>query len=77
LNSAQLESTAKQVGDETHAAIARRLRLCQSTVSRLLTGRTVPQLTTLLAMRTAYGISLDDLVLDDVEPAAETEAVAQ
>lgn len=73
LNSAKLVSTARKAGDRTHAAIARRLELRQSTVSRLLKGRTVPTLPTLLAIRTAYGISLDDLVKDDVKAAETTD----
>ncbi|MGW2951612.1 helix-turn-helix transcriptional regulator [Streptomyces eurythermus] len=63
---------AAQVGDATHSAIARRLSLTQSTVSRLIAGTTTPSLPTLLRLRAAYGISLDDLVAEDVPDAEAT-----
>lgn len=75
LNGERVAAKARQAGDTTHAAIARRLDLRQSTVSRLLSGVTAPSLTTMLAIRAAYGISLDELVLEDGET-AHREAVA-
>ncbi|MFF4900546.1 helix-turn-helix domain-containing protein [Streptomyces sp. NPDC001068] len=71
LHGTAVTTKAAQVGDRTHAAIARRLQLRQSTVSRLIAGITAPSLPTLLAMRAAYGISLDDLVVEDATKDAE------
>ncbi|WP_381792825.1 helix-turn-helix domain-containing protein [Streptomyces niveus] len=53
---------ADKAGDETAGAIARKTGVRQSTVSRLLAGSTTPSLPTLVALSTAYSISLDDLV---------------
>ncbi|MFC9604626.1 helix-turn-helix domain-containing protein [Streptomyces niveus] len=57
-----LRACANKAGDETAGAIARKTGVRQSTVSRLLAGSTTPSLPTLIAMRAAYSISLDDLV---------------
>ncbi|MFB8348004.1 helix-turn-helix domain-containing protein [Streptomyces niveus] len=57
-----LRERAVKAGDETAGAIARKTGVRESTVSRLLAGRTTPSLSTLVAMRSVYGISLDDLV---------------
>lgn len=65
LHGETVKTKAAQAGDRTHAQIARRLSLRQSTVSRLLSGTTSPSLPTLLAIRAAYGIPLDDLVLPE------------
>ncbi|WP_327594609.1 helix-turn-helix transcriptional regulator [Streptomyces chartreusis] len=67
---------AEQAGDKTHAQIARRLKVKQSTVSRLLAGTTAPSLGTLLAIKGAYGIPLDELVVEDAPAPAETGAEA-
>lgn len=65
---------AREVGDSTDYAIARRVGLRQSTISRLLTGRTTPSLPTLVALRAAYGVSLDDLVEGPASPTATVPA---
>lgn len=69
---------AREVGDSTDYAIARRVGLRQSTISRLLTGRTTPSVGTLLALRAAYGLPLDDLIEGpaDLTAAAHAECVA-
>jgi transcriptional regulator with XRE-family HTH domain len=69
LHGTTVKAHAEQAGDRTHAQIARRLNLTQSTVSRLLAGVTAPSLPTLLAIKAAYGVPLDDLVVDDNTPA--------
>lgn len=69
-----VRAAATQLGDRTDYAIARRLGLRQSTVSRLMAGRTVPTVTTLVAVRDAYGITLDDLVVTAKAEAAEAVA---
>lgn len=64
---------ARKIGDRTHRAIALRAGVEQSTITRLLTGRTTPTAATLVALRQAYGVSLDDLLptnADAVVPAA-------
>ncbi|WP_405759544.1 helix-turn-helix domain-containing protein [Streptomyces sp. NBC_01420] len=62
LHVARLREKAAEKGDATTYAIARRLQLRQSTVARLMAGETTPSVPTLCLMRTAYGLSLDDLV---------------
>jgi transcriptional regulator with XRE-family HTH domain len=76
LHGKTVTARAAQAGDRTHAEIARRLRLTQSTVSRLLAGVTAPSLGTLLAIKGAYGIPLDDLVLEDTPVPAGAGAEA-
>lgn len=48
----------------TPSSIAQRIGVRSSTMGRLIAGRTTPSLSTLVALRAAYGISLDDLVLE-------------
>jgi transcriptional regulator with XRE-family HTH domain len=74
LHGKRVTSHAMQAGDRTHADIARKLRLTQSTVSRLLSGTTSPSLRTLLRIRHAYGIPLDDQVVEDGQTATPAPA---
>ncbi|MGX1301433.1 transcriptional regulator with XRE-family HTH domain [Streptomyces albogriseolus] len=67
---------AEQAGDTTHAKIAQRIKVPQSTVSRLLAGTSEPSVRTLLRIKAAYGIPLDDLVVEDAPASAETGAEA-
>ncbi|MEV6565952.1 helix-turn-helix domain-containing protein [Streptomyces kronopolitis] len=64
-----LTDKAGSLGDTTHYAIALRAGVRESTISRLLGGRTVPSLATLVALADAYNCALDDLVLGRAEPA--------
>ncbi|MEU1815218.1 helix-turn-helix transcriptional regulator [Streptomyces roseifaciens] len=57
-----LTRRAAAAGDHTNYAIAQRTGLRESTISRLIAGRTTPSLPTLGAIATAYGTTLDDLV---------------
>lgn len=57
-----LTKKAEAKGDHTHYAIAQRIGVRESTISRLMAGRTIPNLLTLAALAGAYGTSLDDLV---------------
>lgn len=57
-----LARKAKDVGDTTHYAIALRTGVRESTISRLLSGQTVPTLSTLIAVADAYDMALDELV---------------
>jgi transcriptional regulator with XRE-family HTH domain len=68
---------AKAAGDLTHYAIAQRIGVRESTISRLVAGHTTPNLPTLGAIASAYGTTLDDLVTRVVVtvPAQRTEAV--
>lgn len=67
---------AEQAGDTTHAKIAKRIAVRQSTVSRLLAGTTEPSLRTLLRIKKAYGIPLDDLIVEDAQAPAGPGAEA-
>ncbi|MFF1834140.1 helix-turn-helix domain-containing protein [Streptomyces sp. NPDC058231] len=53
---------ATAAGQITSSGIAQRIGVTDSTMWRLIEGRTTPSLRTLVALRRAYEISLDDLV---------------
>ncbi|WP_432001537.1 helix-turn-helix domain-containing protein [Streptomyces sioyaensis] len=72
-----LTDKAGSMGDTTHLAIALRAGVRESTISRLLSGRTVPSLATLVALADAYNCSLDDLVLGRVRALPPRPALAQ
>lgn len=57
-----LRARAGQAGDNTAYAIAQRIGVRESTIFRLLKGKATPSVATLVAVRHAYGISLDELV---------------
>lgn len=59
---AVLRKKAEAAGDTTHYAIALRAGVRESTISRLLNGRTAPSLATLIAVADAYDMTLDELV---------------
>lgn len=69
-----LTDRARALGDETHYAIAQRAGVRESTISRLVAGRTVPSLPTLAALAAAYGTSLDDLVTGLTQPTVAVPA---
>ncbi|PSK52397.1 hypothetical protein B0E38_04723 [Streptomyces sp. 111WW2] len=75
ISAARKKGDTNATGGVNASAIARRTRITRSTVTRLLTGETEPSVMSLLAMRRAYGISLDDLVLDDAEVTAGSTAI--
>ncbi|MFJ5890397.1 helix-turn-helix domain-containing protein [Streptomyces californicus] len=64
---AVLNEKAEAAGDLTMHDIAKRTGVRESTISRLLSGRTTPTLSTLGAVAAAYGTTLDELV-DGVIP---------
>ncbi|MEU6628344.1 helix-turn-helix transcriptional regulator [Streptomyces parvus] len=66
LNADVVWARAAELGDVTLDAIAQRAGLDESTMSRLIAGRTTPQTASLVALKTAYEISLDALLI--VEP---------
>ncbi|WP_439082153.1 helix-turn-helix domain-containing protein [Streptomyces sp. WL006] len=68
LNAETVWRRAAEVGDATLDAIAQRAGLDESTMSRLLAGRTTPQTASLVALKTAYRISLDELLIVESEP---------
>lgn len=72
LLTAQLRKVAKEQGDTSGYAIAKRTGLTEPTISKLLNGRTQPGLKTLLLIRKAYGCTIDDLI----EELPTAEAVA-
>ncbi|MDH6189212.1 Helix-turn-helix protein [Streptomyces sp. ADI96-15] len=63
-----LTKKATAAGDITLHAIALRTGVRESTISRLVSGRTAPSLATLVAVADAYGCSLDDLVIGRTKP---------
>ncbi|MCX5326369.1 helix-turn-helix domain-containing protein [Streptomyces sp. NBC_00120] len=67
-----LTKKAEAVGDTTHYAIAQRAGVRESTISRLVAGRTVPTVATLFALADAYGIDIDHLVTGRVPRPADT-----
>ncbi|QKW07015.1 helix-turn-helix transcriptional regulator [Streptomyces sp. NA04227] len=67
-----LTKKAESVGDLTHHAIAQRAGVRESTISRLIAGRTVPTVATLFAVADAYGIDIDDLVTGRISRPAAT-----
>ncbi|WP_234481838.1 MULTISPECIES: helix-turn-helix domain-containing protein [unclassified Streptomyces] len=62
LHASCLRERAAEVGDESNYAIAQRAGVPESTLSRLLAGRTTPSTDTLVALSDAYGIAVDDLL---------------
>ncbi|WP_019060045.1 helix-turn-helix domain-containing protein [Streptomyces prunicolor] len=56
---------AKKAGDGTVAAIAARTGIHESTLHRLAAGSQPPSLSTLWALRGAYGMKLDSLVYEE------------
>ncbi|MFC8463348.1 helix-turn-helix domain-containing protein [Streptomyces sp. NPDC057250] len=69
LHTAIVKQRAREAGDSTTNAIARRAGVRESTLNRLFNGTTKPSLDTLVALRGAYAISLDDLVQLDADKA--------
>ncbi|WNI31448.1 helix-turn-helix transcriptional regulator [Streptomyces sp. ITFR-6] len=57
-----LLARASAAGQKTPNDIAQRIGVEDSTMWRLVGGRTTPSLNTLVALRAVYEISLDDLV---------------
>ncbi|WP_327421890.1 helix-turn-helix domain-containing protein [Streptomyces sp. NBC_01707] len=57
-----LLKAATAAGQKTPSGIAQRIGVKNSTMWRLIAGRTTPSLSTLVALSEAYEISLDDLV---------------
>lgn len=57
-----LRKIAAQAGDRSCYAIAKRARVSQQTVQRIVRGTTTPSLPTLLRLATAYGVSVDELL---------------
>ncbi|MFJ2206038.1 helix-turn-helix domain-containing protein [Streptomyces microflavus] len=69
-----LNQKAEAAGDLTMYDIAQRTGVRESTISRLLSGRTTPTLSTLAAVATAYGTTLDELVDGLIQPSAAVPA---
>lgn len=59
-----LQEKALQAGHLTQEDIAGHAGIERSVLSRLLAGRTMPTLPTLVRLSRAYGVTIDDLVLD-------------
>lgn len=65
LNVQYLRKAAAEAGDETRYSIAKRVQVSQSTVSRLFNGDCQPNVATQNKFRTAYGLSLSELMTDE------------
>ncbi|MFD0405507.1 helix-turn-helix transcriptional regulator [Kitasatospora sp. NPDC127116] len=70
LNVEYLRQAAAQAGDDSAYNMARRLKVSQSTMSRLINGKCSPSAATQAKIRRTYGISLDDLMTTDIPSAA-------
>ncbi|MFC8332815.1 helix-turn-helix domain-containing protein [Streptomyces olivaceus] len=63
LHAVRLRERAAEIGvGASNYAIAQRACIPESTLSRLLAGRTTPSADTLVALSDAYGITIDELV---------------
>jgi transcriptional regulator with XRE-family HTH domain len=62
LHADTLRNRAREVGDDTGYAIARRTGLNESVVSRILRGRVSPGAKTLLTLSRIYDLSVEELV---------------
>lgn len=71
LRNGRLQEAAAARGDHTNYAIAKRTGLNQTTLSRVCRGLVKPAAETLLTLAAAYGLSVDELIEQDVQ--AETE----
>lgn len=58
----KLREAAAAQGDESGYAIAQRTGLSEPTVSKLLRGKHLPGVKTLLMIRKVYGGTVDDLI---------------
>ncbi|MDX2919697.1 helix-turn-helix transcriptional regulator [Streptomyces sp. NE06-03C] len=65
-----LSEKATAAGDVTMYDIAVRTGVRESTISRILSGRSTPTLATLAAVAVAYGTTLDELVDGMARPPA-------
>lgn len=72
LNIKKLREVAAEAGDHTAYRIAKRTRLSQSTISRLVNGECQPSVATQNSFVTAYELDLRDLmtVTDDTDQVA-------
>lgn len=64
LRTAYLREKAGEAGDISDAEIARRAGVRQSTITRLLTGQTMPTIHTLWVLGTAYRVPMDELIAE-------------
>ncbi|MGC4947802.1 helix-turn-helix domain-containing protein [Streptomyces sp. DT224] len=55
---------AKRAGDLTDGAIARRVGVERTTISRLMSDRTAPSLRTVVLLGRAYSVTVEDLLME-------------
>ncbi|MBT2505112.1 helix-turn-helix transcriptional regulator [Streptomyces sp. ISL-98] len=58
----KLKDAAARQGDTTRAAIFRRTGISESSVYRILSGESQPDLNSALRLAVAYGIAVEDLM---------------
>lgn len=78
LNADRLRATAREHGDTNDTLIAARTQVSGSTISRLARPDSCQEakLSTFLALGRPYGLTVDDLILNEDEADAEPEPVA-
>lgn len=72
-----LREKAHQAGHETQEDIAGHAGIDRSALSRLMAGRTTPTLATVRRLAMAYGVPMDDLVIERVPAKATGTPKAQ
>ncbi|MET8475377.1 helix-turn-helix transcriptional regulator [Streptomyces sp. NPDC006422] len=65
-----LRKAARELGDDSGYAIAKRTGISEPTISKLLRGKVQPGVKTLLILTRSYGGSIEDLIELLEEPAA-------
>ncbi|WP_333769600.1 helix-turn-helix domain-containing protein [Streptomyces sp. IBSBF 2435] len=58
----RLTTAAKQVGDRSSYAIAKRTGLSQTAVNRIRQGTSAPTVASLVALAVPYNLTLDELI---------------
>ncbi|MFD5788667.1 helix-turn-helix transcriptional regulator [Streptomyces sp. NPDC127037] len=64
LDISAVRKRAEDAGDLTDDAIARRSGVGRTTICRLLAGRTVPSLRTVVLLGKAYAVPVEDLLME-------------
>ncbi|MFE5871589.1 helix-turn-helix domain-containing protein [Streptomyces roseifaciens] len=65
-----LRAVARETGDRTGYAIARRTKIAESSIYRILSGTAQPDLNSMLRISTTYGVPIETLM----EPVEAIEA---
>lgn len=63
-----LSDKAKELEDKTLQAIAKRIGVEESTITRLFNGESEPRLATVLKLHDAYGVPVAQLIRREIDP---------